>query len=122
MFGAIANFLGVGKRADKVLDGAINGLDALVFTEEEKSVASQKVLDWKIEYAKVTANQSPARRAIALIVTAIWALLIVTAVASEGFGMTEFAEYCFKVLKENVNYSFLALIGFYFLPHIVKGK
>lgn len=106
--------------AEKVVDGVSNGLDMLMFTDEEKAIASQKVLDFKIEYAKHTQNQSIARRVIAFSITGLWALLNLFAVALY-FISEPASKFIFEVLKENINTPFMIVVGFYFAAHVV-GK
>lgn len=121
MFGAITKWL-AGDNTGKIVDGITSGLDKLVYTEEEKADTRVKILDFKLKWAEITANQSPARRMIALIVTAMWSVLIIVGVVAEALGKSEFAEYCFAVLSDNVNYSFLAIIAFYFAAHVLKSR
>lgn len=124
MFGKLASWI-MGGSVDNIVDKASAGIDALVFTDQEKAgmktKMNEKVLDFRLKYAEITANQSPARRMIALIVTAMWVALIVTGVLAKGFGAEEFATYCFATLNDNVNYSFLAVIAFYFSAHLLKA-
>ena len=78
---------GGSKTAEKVVDGVSSGIDAMFFTDEEKSRASQQILDWKLEYAKSTAGQSIARRVIAFAVTGMWCFVILlTVVVGLAFG------------------------------------
>ena len=106
--------------ANKVVDGVVSGVDAMFFTDEEKSVAAQKVLDFKIEYAKHTQNQSVARRVIAFIVSGIWGFLNLLAVALY-FLSEPASQFVFKVINENINVPFMIVVGFYFAAHIA-GK
>lgn len=110
-----------GGDVDKVIDHAASGLDALVFTDEEKSKAGQKILDWKLKYLTATAHQSLARRLIAVSITGLWIVLNLTGVIAKGFGADAFAGFVFETLKENVNTPFSIVLGFYFLAHITKG-
>ena len=112
---------GNSKAADKAVDGIYNGLDALVFTEEEKSVAAQKILDFKIEYAKHTQNQSVSRRIISVGVTAMWVIVGLGLLAAKALGHDSFAEYAFKFMVDVVMQPFSIIVGFYFLAHVVKG-
>ena len=106
--------------ANKVVDGVVSGIDSMFFTDQEKSIASQKVLDFKIEYAKHTQNQSIARRVIAFAITGLWAILNLLAVAL-WFISEPASKFIFEVLKENINVPFMIVVGFYFAAHIV-GK
>ena len=112
---------GNSKAADKAVDGIYDGLDALVFTDEEKSVAAQKILDFKIEYAKHTQNQSISRRIISVGVTLMWVSVGIATLVAQALGASVFAEYAFKFLVDVVMTPFSIIVGFYFAAHIV-GK
>lgn len=107
--------------ANKVVDSAVSGLDVMFFTDEEKSQASQKVLDWKLKYLKATAPQNVARRAIAIMVVALWMFLILLGVGMEMLGAHGISKFIFDTLTENVNTPFGIIIGFYFAAHVVRG-
>lgn len=107
--------------ADKGIDAMIATGDALFFTEEEKSVASQKILDWKIRYAEATQGQSISRRVIAVGVTAMWVLVGLITLCARFFGLDGFAEFAFKFLVDVVMQPFSIIVGFYFLAHIATG-
>lgn len=111
---------GNSKSAEKSLDAVIKTGDALVFTDEEKSKANQKVLDATIEYMRATQGMSVARRIIAFIVCSLWAFLIVVAVLTGYFDRSvgSFSEYVFTVLRDIVNDPFKIIIGFYFLTAV----
>lgn len=112
---------GGSKTAEKVIDGVSSGIDMVFFTDEEKSIASKKVLDWKLEYAKATAGQSIARRVIAFIVSGLWAfLIIISVVAGLISGKdSESVKFLFEIMKDIVNPPFMIILGFYFLAHVV---
>jgi len=111
---------GNSKNTEKVVGGVVDGLDAMFFTDEEKSVAAQKVLDFKIEYAKHTQNQSVARRVIAFIISGLWGALNLIAVALY-FISEPASQFVFKVIESNINVPFMIVVGFYFAAHVV-GK
>lgn len=99
---------------------AMSAVDALVYTDEEKAVAGQKILDFKIEYAKATQGQSVARRVIAVVITAMWACLNLLSVGLELGGLTEKSGFIASLLENDINPPFMIVIGFYFLAHVVK--
>ena len=111
---------GGGETAGKVVEGVSSGIDMMFYTDEEKAIASQKVLDFKIEHAKHTQNQSIARRVIAFSITGLWAFLNLLAVALY-FISESASKFIFEVLKENINTPFMIVVGFYFAAHVV-GK
>lgn len=116
---------GGSKTAEKVIDGVSSGIDMAFFTDEEKSIASRAVLDWKLEYAKATAGQSISRRVIAFIVSGLWAFLIIISVVAGLINGkdSESVKFLFEIMKDIVNPPFMIILGFYFLAHVVgKGR
>lgn len=101
--------------------GAYNGIDMAIFTDEEKSIAQQKVNDWLLDYHKATAPQNLSRRYIAVIVTLLWAFLIMVTVVLKIVGLHTPAQLVFDLLKDVVVQPFSIIIGFYFLAQIA-GK
>jgi hypothetical protein len=120
MMGLLSWITGESKAAEKAIDGVTNGLDAMFFTDEEKSVANQKVLDFKLKWAQATSGQNLARRYISLLVVALWVLLVVLTVFLKLIG-SESSQFVFDMLKDVVNNPFMMIIGFYFLAHVTKG-
>ncbi len=76
MFSFFGKLFGSDKALSSVIDGVSNGLDALVYTDEEKagdaakdrSEARQMVVQWM----NATQGQNLARRLIALSITGVW--------------------------------------------------
>ncbi len=76
-----------GATPDKAMDaakGVGNFIDESFYTEQEKSVANQKLLDWKLKWINATQGQNLARRYCAMIFGAnfiitfqvcVWSLL-----------------------------------------------
>ena len=122
MLSAIAGLFGNGKTVEKGLDMVSNGLDALVFTDEEKTVANQKVLDWKLKWIAATGPQSVARRVISYIIVGLWAYVLMLAVHFHVIGFTKEAEFLFTVLRDVLHWPFITIVGFYFAAHIVRAN
>lgn len=118
--GLLSWLTGGGKTASKVIDAASSGIDMAFFTDEEKSIANQKVLDFKLEWLKSTSGQNLARRFIAFGVVALWILAIVVACIAKLFS-DAYSQFLFDVLKEIISMPFTVIIGFYFAAHIVRG-
>lgn len=82
MFGKI---FGTDKALQSVVESVSNGLDALVYTDEEKagdaaadrSEARKMVVDWM----RSTQGQSLARRMLALVITGVWLLQYLSSLA-----------------------------------------
>jgi hypothetical protein len=112
---------GQSSTAEKVVDGAINGLDAMFFTAEEKSVASQKILDWKLKYASASQGMSISRRVITFTISGAWLLLVLLTVAVgllQG-GDHPSVTFLMKIMIDVVMQPFSIIVGFYFLAHVV---
>ncbi len=121
--GLISWISGGGETAKKVVDAAINTGDALFFTDEEKSQASQKRLDWVLKYMSATNAQNVARRLIAVMVVGIWAFILAIAVIAGYFSRDEgsYAVWLFGVLKDVVANPYNIIMAFYFLTGTVRA-
>ena len=117
------------KTSDKVVDTAAdlaikgaNGIDALFFTAEEKSVASLKMVELWIETQRVIRDENTARsitrRILAVIIMGFVVLLGLASAVLYNFNI-EWATWCLSIIKE---YSFLvgAVSVFYFGYYAVK--
>ena len=86
MFGFVGRLLGSDKALSKVVDGVSNGLDKLVYTDEERAdaaAAERKAgREMVVEWMRNTQGQNIARRLIALCITAVWLwMYLVAAIA-----------------------------------------
>jgi hypothetical protein len=120
MFGWLGTVFGSAKAIDKGLDMVSSGIDMAIFTDEEKTIANQKVLDWKLKWISATGPQSKARRVISFGIVGLWLILVCLAVGLELFSLTEKSKFVFEVLKNIMNWPFITIIGFYFAAHIVR--
>lgn len=118
--GILASIFGSKKNTETIVDGAVSGIDKIFFTKEEKSEANQKLSDWYLKYLAATQPQNLARRLIAVIIVALWAVLVVFGVWIRWFSY-EMSDFTFKVLVEVVMNPFLVVVGFYFLTHTVRA-
>ena len=119
---SIFSFLtGTSATAEKAVDGIVSGLDAMVFTDEEKSQASMKVLDFKLKYAEATQGMSISRRVIAFTISAAWLLLVLLTVAVGLIlgGKSDEVGFLMKIMTDVVMQPFSIIVGFYFLAHVV---
>jgi len=119
--GFIANLFGGGSTTNKIVDGVMSGADALFYTDEEKAVANQKILDFKLEWMKATQGQNIARRLIAIGVTLAWLLAGVVVLTAKALGYDEFSKFAFEYLTSVITTPFMIIIGFYFAAHALKG-
>lgn len=107
--------------AGKVLDAGIRGLDALVFTDEEKSAAKQKLSDTWLETQKVlqaeTSIRSVTRRIIAFAVVFPFVLLILLAAAVYPF-QPEYSKFLITLAEGQFGWLVLTVATFYFGPMV----
>ena len=106
----------------KGLDMVDRGIDMTIFTKEEKSIASQKILDWKLRWIQAVGPQSKARRYIAYMIVGLWTYFVVLAVHLRLFGYKEQADYIFEMLNDVVHWPFVTIIAFYFAAHVVRSN
>ena len=113
MVGFLGKLFGSSDTASKVVDGAIKGMDALVFTDEEKSQANDKMRDWYLKYLEASQPQNVSRRLIAVMVVGLWCFLNLFGAFLGVFDYTRpAADFVFKVVSENVNLPFSIIVGF----------
>ncbi|MBX2809492.1 MAG: hypothetical protein KTR20_12780 [Cellvibrionaceae bacterium] len=85
--------------------------DAVVFTDEERS-------QWYLNYLEATQPQNRARRLIAVVVSGLWAFLVVLMCAAKWVS-DAYAAFVFEVLSDVVMQPFSIILGFYFLKTLV---
>lgn len=107
---------------DRATDAIIKAGDAIVFTDEEKSMAAQKKLDWFLLYVSATNPQNVSRRALAWIVGGLWAGLIIVMVIARALGYDAFSDYVFDVLRDQVTIPFGVIMTFYFAAHALRAS
>jgi len=119
-----------GKRVDQLMDGAINGIDALFFTKEEKAQQSIKVADAQMEYLKTTMSENSARsltrRYLAMAIMGVFLVLILASAAVYPLN-EDYAHFLFELVG-SLNTLVLMVAGFFFGAYMIgshlwgKGK
>ena len=113
--------------ANSIIDGAKKGIDALVFTDEEKEAMSQDAFKLWIEFQKATSGQNLARRYLALIVFALWAgltiLLILMAILGSVFAWESVPHMALMEIMGEMRVTELTLLValFYFGKHTITS-
>ena len=112
---------------EKAVDGAVSLLDNAFYTEEERGQVALKMLEFRIDFAKATQHMSISRRIITIVVTAMWALVVLILLAlGIAFGKDAASvKFVFETMKDIVNPPFMIIVGFYFLSQVVskaRGK
>jgi len=114
------------KAADKAISSISNGLDKLVYTQEEKADASREGVKLWIEYQKATQPQNLARRLIALVIVAVWAVTVAaagilgvtSAFDNPGAGLA--ANFLLDLLFKTIMPSVVVIVSFYFYKRIAE--
>ena len=132
MLGLLGKMLGSEKALGSAIGAVKDGLDALVYTDEEKAQDAAKeraaAREMVVGWMQATQGQNLARRFIALVVTLIWAAQYVIAIILDA-AMPFVAQPTQAVLSqtadairsggEQVTGAFMLVIGFYFAaPHL----
>ena len=132
MLGLLGKMLGSEKALGSAIAAVRDGLDALVYTDEEKAQDAAKeraaAREMVVGWMQATQGQNLARRFIALVVTLIWAAQYVIAIILDA-AMPFVAQPTQTVLSqtadairsggEQVTGAFMLVIGFYFAaPHL----
>ncbi len=121
---------GTEKALTGIVDGVTNGLDALVYTDEEKASDATKERSearlMVVKWMESTQGQNLARRLIALSITAVWLLMYLikstVAVVSVWVDNPEMWLDTAKVVgdsAESMNGAMMLILAFYFAaPHM----
>lgn len=127
---------GTEKALNAVVDGVSSGLDALVYTDEEKAQAAAEnrteARKMVVEWMRTTQGQNLARRLLALSITAVWLLQYILAQVANVVSVwsdkseqwTAMAAYMISGASA-MNNAVMLILAFYFAaPHmgdIVQG-
>jgi len=114
-----AAIFGSSKNTETIVDGAVNGIDKLFYTDEEKAEGMEKMRDWYLRYLEASQPQNLARRFISVLIVGLFVLLILAAVIAWPF-MPYYSEFIFMVIEDNVATPFAIIMGFYFAAHIAR--
>jgi hypothetical protein len=121
------------KSAEKMIDAATKGVDAVWYTEEEKAATREKMRDWYLKLLDSMQAYNVAMRALAFIVGAIWAfhLLIATALyvlaaficpaETESCRSALAAQSIDEQLQRHINEPFFLVMMFYFGAAGING-
>jgi hypothetical protein len=109
----------------EIIKGARDGIDALIFTDEEKSEMSIKAFKLYLEWVEATKGHNVSRRFIAVVVVLLWAFLILLEVGFKALEtltgvMGGMSEFVFEVLAEQVATPFAVVVGFYFATQLLQ--
>ncbi len=109
--------------AEKVLDAGIKGIDAMVYTEEEKAGARQKLMDWWLkvqqQLGEETTVRSITRRVIAFAAFGAYLLLVLVAAATYPW-WPDYAKFLVDLAEGKFGWIVLTVVGFYFGPPMLQ--
>lgn len=109
--------------AEKVLDAGIKGIDALIFTDEEKAEMQKKLGEQWIEIQKVmlgeTSIQAVTRRVLAVMTLGSFTALVLGAAVAYPFAV-EYAKFLLDLAESQFGWMALGVMGFYFGPYMVQ--
>ncbi len=105
--------------AEKGMDGAISGIDKLIFTDEEKSEAGKAIVDAHIKLMQVLSDENTAR-SITRRYISVAIIYITLFLALLGVGLyrldPDYSQFIFSVVKD-LSTPFLAVLTFYMGPY-----
>lgn len=112
---------------EKAVEGVSSLLDNAFYTDQEKGEVRLKMVDFHIRFAEATQHMSISRRIITIVVTAMWALVVlILLILGIVFGKDAASvKFVFDTMKDIVNPPFMIIVGFYFLSQVVskaRGK
>lgn len=116
----LGKLFGSEKALSKSIDGIYNGLDAIVFTEEEKARMRLTILEKVGDFMEKTSGQNLARRLIALTLVAQYMAMLNFALVLELCGYSDIAEFIWTVQRDTLQQPFNIAVGFYFFTQTVR--
>lgn len=124
MLGVIGSFLGGMFSSSKLQNTAIDGIRKMGGLDEMDAEAKAKFL---LDYMAATKHQSPMRRFIALTMTIIYGLFVLSWIAAMGIGYAFDADAAVQFAVANREYfsdvlatPFSLVLSFYFLTNIAQ--
>ena len=107
---------------ESAVDGAVGLLDNAFFTDQERSAASTKMMEFRMQFAIKTQSMSISRRVITVAVVAMWLLLVLLLVifGSIAGGKSDTVLFLFDIMEDIVMPPFIVIVGFYFLSQVVS--
>lgn len=106
---------------DNIINSAVSGIDKMWFTNEEKSEITRDMANGLQDFVKQTLDESTARsrtrRIIAIMIMAVYLLLILAAVVAYAFNK-DYASFILSIIGEMSTYA-LMVAGFFFGAHLL---
>jgi hypothetical protein len=109
------------KTVDKVVDGAVSGIDKLFYTNEERADAKREIAKGVSEFVNNTLEENTARsrtrRVIAIMIMGVFLLLIIAAVAVYPID-SDYSKFVFEVAGDMSTMA-LMVAAFFFGAHLL---
>jgi len=116
---AVGWLFGGSNASNKTIDTIASGVDKIFYTDEEKADGRQEAFKLWIEYQKATQPQNVSRRIIAIGVTSVWVISVLTVLISLGIS-SEYAKEVYNLLLTVITPVFAGVTGFYFVKGMIK--
>ena len=104
--------------SDKVIDAGINGIDAMVFTDEEKSSAKMKFLSL---YEPFKIGQRYLAMTFCPVYVLVWFITVMIEVANVFTVKAYNTDKLFNMLQGDMGLMVALIMGFYFGGGAVEG-
>jgi hypothetical protein len=121
--GVFSKLFGSAKTVDTLVDGAVKGIDALVFTEEEKSEAHRETFQLWLKMQEVVSQESSVRsvtrRILAVMIVGTFLFFLISAAVAYPISI-DYAKFLLSLAKELGGLT-LAIGCFYFGVHLIRG-
>ncbi len=122
MFNPFSWLLAGPEAATRVLDAGVRGIDALVYTDEEKAVAKQKLLDGWLQLQKdmgeETTVRAVTRRILAILIIVPFVFLVLSAAVAYFFD-PQYTQFLIDLADGQFGIMALAVTCFYFGPYMI---
>jgi len=109
------------KTVDKVVDGAISGIDKIFYTNEERAEARRKLAEGVQGFVETTLDENTARsktrRVIAIMIMGVFLLLIVGAAAAYPWS-SDYSNHLFEIAESMSTFA-LMVAAFFFGAHML---
>jgi hypothetical protein len=114
---------GASNAADKILDAGINGIDKLVYTEEEKAEARKELLAHWIKLQETLGEETTVRgvtrRILAVSFCSVYILLTLVAAAVWPF-VENYANFLWEIANGQYGWIVMTVVVFYFGPYVFE--
>jgi cytochrome b subunit of formate dehydrogenase len=109
------------KTVDKVVDGAISGIDKIFYTNEERAEARRKLAEGVQDFVETTLDENTARsktrRVIAIMIMGVFLLLIVGAALAYPWS-ADYSNHLFSIAESMSTFA-LMVAAFFFGAHML---